>query len=124
MSFRHWLSRPLVAALVGIALLLVVAATTAQEKGIPKTWDEKKLHEMELPLVGLDKPVKHAPPEFYDAVPVLPIAKSYPVYHPDKEPKGYMEALREKEPEAIEGTPPGLSFRVGTGVVYVLNCPI
>ncbi len=109
MSFRHWLSRPLVAAFVGIAVLFVVAATKAQEKGVPKTWDEKKLHEMELPLVGLDKPVKHAPLEFYNAVPVLPIARSYPIYHPDKEPKGYMEALRLKEPETIPFDP--MQFR-------------
>jgi hypothetical protein len=105
MSVRNGLRPVEIAAFVGIAVLVVVTATEAQETTIPRTWDEKKLHEMELPLVGLDKPVKHAPPEFYNAVPVLTIAKSYPVYHPDREPKGYMDALRQKEPEAVPFDP-------------------
>jgi hypothetical protein len=56
---------------------------------------------MELPLAGLDEPVTHAPLEFYNAVPVLTIAEGYPVYHPDKEPKGYMDALRLKAPGSV-----------------------
>ncbi len=72
---------------------------------VPKTWDEENLREMELPLAGLDKPVRHAPPGFYNAVPVLTIQKGYPVYHPDKEPKGYMERLRQKEPETVAFDP-------------------
>jgi cytochrome c553 len=56
---------------------------------------------MELPLVGLNKPVKHVPLTFYNEVPILQIARGYPVYHPDKEPKGYMDALRQREPETV-----------------------
>src|SRR5262249_14371245 len=40
-----------------------------------------------------------------EAVPILPIARGYPVYHPDKEPKGYMDALGRKEPEFVEFDP-------------------
>jgi mono/diheme cytochrome c family protein len=32
-------------------------------------------------------------------MPVRPIYRSYPVYHPDRQPGGYMEQLAEKEPE-------------------------
>lgn len=102
MSSRERL--PLLAvAFFGVAL--VVPGAEAQEKVVPKVWDEEQLHEMELPLVGLDKPVKHAPLSFYEAVPVLPIARGYPVYHLDKEPKGYMDALRQKEPEYVTFDP-------------------
>jgi hypothetical protein len=105
MSIRNGWRPAKIAAFVGIVVSSVVTATKAQEKSIPITWDRKRLHELELPLVSLDKPVKHAPPEFYNAVPVLTIARSYPVYHPDKEPKGYMDALRRKEPETVSFDP-------------------
>ena len=101
MSSRDRFSLTLAVASFGCAVLLVVPAAAAQEKVVPKVWDEKQLHEMELPLVGIDRPVKHAPPTFYDAVDVLPIARGYPVYHPDKEPKDYMAMLRQKDPETV-----------------------
>jgi hypothetical protein len=78
---------------------------------------------MELPLVGLHKPVKHAPPEFYNAVPVITIAKGYPVYHPDKEPKGYMDALRQKEPESVWKGPPGTKTQAVKGHRFGLDLP-
>jgi hypothetical protein len=89
----------------GGAVLPPVPAADAQETNIPKAWDAEALHAMELPLVGFDKPVKHAPPAFYNAVPVLPIARGYPVYHPDWEPPGYMAALREKDSKPEEFDP-------------------
>lgn len=101
MCSRFRLSPSLVAASFGGAMLMIVPVAGAQEKDAPRTWDAQALHEMELPLVGLDKPVRHAPLSFYNDVPVLPIARGYPVYHPDKEPNGYMDALRQKEPELV-----------------------
>jgi hypothetical protein len=104
MSSPGRLLRPVIAS-IGVALLLAVSVADAQEKVVPKAWDPVALHAMELPLVGLDKPVTHAPPSFYQAVPVLPIARGYPIYHPDKEPKGYMDALRQKDPEFLTFDP-------------------
>jgi hypothetical protein len=37
----------------------------------------------------------------YNRLPVRVIYKSYPVYHPDREPKAYMEWLRAQEPEIL-----------------------
>jgi hypothetical protein len=106
-SFRECLSPVILGASIGVAILLPCPCTHAQEKGaaprpaIPKTWDEKSLHDMELPLAGLDKPVKHASLDYYSRVPVLTIQKGYPVYHPSKEPKAYMEGLQQKDRETV-----------------------
>jgi cytochrome c553 len=111
MSFRVYLSPALLGASVGIGVLLAGPGGRAQEKGnatrpnIPKAWDAKALQKMELPLVGLDKPVTHASLDYYNRVPVLTIQKGYPVYHPSKEPKGYLDALRQKEPESVPFDP-------------------
>jgi hypothetical protein len=37
----------------------------------------------------------------YNQLPTRVIYKSYPVYHPDREPKGYMEWLKQQEPEIL-----------------------
>lgn len=105
MSWHARLPLALLVASCGGAGLFVTQPAEAQDKTIPKTWDAEALHEMELPLDKLDKPVKHAPPSFYSGVPVLPIARSYPVYHPDKEKPGYMAALRQKGPETVAFDP-------------------
>ena len=96
---------------IGMAVMLAGPSGHAQEKGtgvrpaIPQTWDAKALHDMELPLVGLDKPVTHAPLEYYNRMPVLTIQKGYPIYHPSTEPKGYLDGLRQKDPETVAFDP-------------------
>ena len=40
-------------------------------------------------------------PNTTSAIPVRPIYKTYPVYHPDKEPPGYLDWLRRQEPKII-----------------------
>jgi hypothetical protein len=44
---------------------------------------------------------KHISSDYYYRVPVRPIYKSYPVYHPDKEPSGYLNSLKSKQPEVV-----------------------
>ena len=66
---------------------------------IPKVWDDAVLKDLEVPLARAEYSPKHAPASFYYQIPVRPIYKSYPVYHPDREPKGYIEWLRSLEPE-------------------------
>jgi hypothetical protein len=56
------------------AMVFLLAATV-----IPKTMDD---------------------PAYYQ-LPTRVIYKSYPVYHPDREPKGYMEWLKKQEPEIL-----------------------
>jgi hypothetical protein len=68
---------------------------------VPTVWDEKALHKLELPLAGLGKPVKHVSAAYYYRVPTVAIDKGYPVYHPSKEPSGYVDWLKKQEPQIV-----------------------
>jgi Di-haem oxidoreductase, putative peroxidase len=71
------------------------------EPAIPKTWDEEALAELEAPLADPSHSPKHISADDYYRIPVRPIYKSYPKYHPDKEPPGYREWLRRQEPVVL-----------------------
>lgn len=66
---------------------------------IPRVWDEEALAGIDLPLAGASVEVEPPPADFYYELPVRKIYKSYPVYHPDHQPEGYLEWLRSREPE-------------------------
>ncbi|MGH7494722.1 MAG: hypothetical protein ACREOO_20310 [bacterium] len=66
---------------------------------IPKTWDEKALASLELPLVDSSFSPVHISAEYYYGIPVRPVYKNYPVYAPAKEPAGYIAWLRQQKPE-------------------------
>jgi hypothetical protein len=62
---------------------------------------------MELPLAGLGEPPQHLPREYYERIPVRKVYRSYPIYHPDKQPAGYLAWLRQQEPQLLlEGSMP------------------
>src|SRR5262249_24437659 len=68
---------------------------------IPRMWDDTVMPDLELPLARPEFSPKHVTSEFYYKMPVRPIWKSYPVYHPDRAPAGYMDSLKLQEPEQI-----------------------
>jgi len=80
-------------------VLISFAAVAAQS--IPKVWDDRALATFELPLVDLQASPKHISSNYYYQIPARPIYKSYPIYAPGKEPRGYMDWLQEQEPEIV-----------------------
>src|SRR5215510_6459669 len=68
---------------------------------IPKTWDEQALASVELPLASTGVSPEHIPADYYYRMPVRPIYKSYPIYAPGREPRGYFERLKQLEPEIM-----------------------
>jgi hypothetical protein len=68
---------------------------------IPRTWDEKALATLEVPLADPKASPVHVTAEQYYRLPVRPIYKSYPIYHPSREPQGYWEWLQRQEPRVI-----------------------
>ena len=68
---------------------------------IPKAWNEQALATLEVPLARPSISPVHVSADYYERIPVRPIYKTYPVYHPDKEPPGYLDWLRRQEPEII-----------------------
>ena len=73
----------------------------AASEEVPKTWDEVEMQGLALPLADALASPAYAPSDYYYQIPVRPIYRSYPVYHPDKEPSGYFEGLLEREPELL-----------------------
>jgi hypothetical protein len=102
---------PMYTALLACLLLSFVTAiqsTKAQkpastESAIPKTWDLAALATLEVPLAEPTASPVPVSPDFYYAIPVRAIYKSYPVYAPGHEPPGYMNWLKQQEPEVIWG---------------------
>lgn len=66
---------------------------------IPKTWDEKELATLEMPLADSSIKLVHIPADYYYKIPVRGIFKSYPVFAPAHEPQGYLERLQQLDPE-------------------------
>src|SRR5215216_2064025 len=86
------------------ALLAVVstsASTPSSERPVaPKIWDEKALATWALPVTGVNAtPTFYSEAEYY-AAPEGDL-RTYPVYHPDREPVGYMDWLRAQEPKPL-----------------------
>jgi hypothetical protein len=90
---------------IRIPLLVVVAAayalTQAFHPDIPRAWTDRDVAGFEIPLAQPDRSPRYLPAAEYYASEVTPIYRGYPVYLPEKEPAGYIESLKQKEPEIL-----------------------
>jgi hypothetical protein len=68
---------------------------------IPKSWDTEAIDSFQLPLADPKVSTKLISSAYYYSIPVRPIYKSYDVYRPDREPRGYMDQLKLKEPQVV-----------------------
>jgi hypothetical protein len=87
-----------------VILVFLAAGVLAAQNfhpDIPTTWDSQALADLQLPLAHVDASPQLVDADTYSSIPVAPIYKSYPVYHPDKEPPGYLDWLRRQEPEIV-----------------------
>lgn len=56
---------------------------------------------LEVPLANPVGSPKHVSADYYYGIPVRPIYKSYPVYAPGREPPGYVDWLKQQEPQFV-----------------------
>ena len=75
--------------------------SNGQARQIPKTWDDEAIANLEIPLADPVGSPRHVSAAYYYRIPVAPIYKSYPVYVPGYEPPGYMDGLKQQEPEIL-----------------------
>jgi mono/diheme cytochrome c family protein len=68
---------------------------------IPKVWDDKAVEGIDLPLAQRDRSPRYMTSAEYYALKVRPIYKTYPAYAKGQEPAGYLESLKQIEPEII-----------------------
>ena len=73
----------------------------------PKIWDAKALATWATPIIGVNATPNYLTEDEYYAAPVDNL-RTYPVYHPDYEPKGYQEWIKKQgaqpliEPEKLK----------------------
>ena len=97
MRCRNTTHRP--AALAAGFFSICIASSPGQT--IPTAWDEAALASMQTPLRDPARTPKHMASGVYNRIPSLTVYKTYPVYAPGREPAGYMEQLRQAEPEIV-----------------------
>jgi len=88
---------------IALAVLAIVRPAVPQtfRPDIPRVWDDEQVARFELPLAQRDRSPRYPNSQQYYALKVRPIYRWYPVYAPGREPAGYRESLKQKEPEII-----------------------
>jgi len=81
-------------------LLLAAAASLLSAAEPPRIWDDAALHDWATPIAALGIRPSHYTAADYYAVPGDNY-KTYPVYHPSREPKGYWEMLQKQKPQPL-----------------------
>jgi hypothetical protein len=93
--------------LLPVAAYSIIGGGSAQKtigsanRPIPKIWDDEALASLDVPLADAGVKLKHADASFYYQIPVRAILKTYAVYAPGKEPQGYIEGLKQQNPEVV-----------------------
>src|SRR5262245_7383499 len=78
-----------------------VDAQSAPSITIPNAWNDRDLSDWATPLAGLGlRPGFYSQTEF-ERIPVPSLYRTYPMYHPDREPAGYWEWLQKQTPTLL-----------------------
>jgi Di-haem oxidoreductase, putative peroxidase len=89
--------------LIGCVTVALAGTCVAQtyHPDIPKAWDDNEVARLEVPLAQRDRSPRYLTAAEYYALKVRTVYRSYPVYAPGRAPAGYLESLKQKEPEII-----------------------
>jgi hypothetical protein len=85
---------------IAIAATLVPLSAQSPVQSPVKVWKSEEALSFRLPLAGLAGPPTLISEEQYYALPEQNL-KTYPVYHPDKEPAGYLDWLKSQDPKPL-----------------------
>ena len=78
-----------------------VASGQTFHPNIPRTWDDREVAAFQVPLAQRDRSPRYLSSKEYYALKVRPIYRTYPIYAPGREPAGYFESLKQKDPEIV-----------------------
>ena len=84
-----------------LAVLLLTLPALLPAAEIPRVWTDQAVAAFELPLAKPALSPRHISEATYYRMPVRTIYKTYPVYHPKHEPAGYMDWLKQQEPQSV-----------------------
>jgi hypothetical protein len=101
-SARSRFTVRLLTALTLLGCLLGTKRTDSQQwkPDIPRTWDDAALADWATPVAGLNVRPTHMTAKEYYARPTENV-RTYPVYAPDREPRGYWEMLQRVGPKPL-----------------------
>jgi hypothetical protein len=85
--------------IVGILVIIPAISLLGTFNGIPKTWDMQAIKKFHLPPPDSTVKVIYASEEYYDSLPDHVISKTFPMYIREFEKSGYIDSLRNLEPE-------------------------
>src|SRR5690242_832080 len=95
---------------LGLCVLSLAIPSVAQKRSAgemdsrlrraPRIWTEEALRDWANPIAGIDLRPKHLSEADFYAAPVVDL-RTYPVYHPDYEPAGYLESLKKRAGEPL-----------------------
>jgi len=86
--------------LLGCLLSALRADSQRWKPDIPRTWDDAALADWATPVVGLNVRPTHISAREYYALRTENL-RTYPVYYPGREPRGYWEMLQHIGPEPL-----------------------
>jgi hypothetical protein len=88
---------------IAVSAFVIAWLAKAQEfkPAVPRAWDDHEVAGFEVPLAQAGRSPRYLSEAEYYALEVPPIYRGYPVYAAGKAPPGYLESLRQKEPEII-----------------------
>ena len=92
----------LVAAAVALLACARQSAPSSRGGAVPRLWDDAALRGWALPVAGLGAAPTYPSEAEYYAAPVDDL-RTYPVYHPSREPPGYREWLRKQGARPLIG---------------------
>ena len=78
---------------------VVVFAQAGFQPEVPRTWSDQAVAGLEVPLADPRFSPVHIDEKAYYQIPERTIYKSYPVYHPSREPAGYIDWLKSQLPQ-------------------------
>ena len=85
--------------MVFVRIFTLLLAATAIHSEVPRTWTDSAVSVLEVPLAKPNISPIHISEKDYYQLPARTIYRSYPVYHPNREPAGYMDWLNKQEPQ-------------------------
>jgi hypothetical protein len=88
---------------VVVGLVACARPSTAPREAriiVPRLWDAAELADWARPVFGLGAPPTYLTPDDYYSIPVDNL-RTYPVYHPSREPAGYRDGLRRRGPRPL-----------------------
>ena len=100
MSLLRW-NRSILPILTGVLGVIAIWSFRTGLVNIPKTWDIEAIEKAHLDPPDTTVKVVFAPEEYYNSLPEHIIYKTYPVYAKPYEPPGYLDSLRQLEPEIV-----------------------